>query len=632
MDFGVSTEQKNKHMKRSIIPAFFLVMKAARYFIVGTIIIFSSTHLSGQILQQVQVMYKPKNSNREIPVQAVLHNDKFIIQGDIVIGDTSKYQLKQGIYKHKLPSRMARVMDDPDYKWKNNKVPYFIPVATSPSLRDSIMRAIQIIEDNTNVDFVVKTNGYADYVAIIEDNSIAGAGLAEIGRIGGKQHVWLKSNVSPGVIVHEFLHTLGFLHEHTRSDRDEWINIDWSNISPDQKYNFYIDPSRWYEIFPDVVNIGEYDCSSIMHYSQFAFAIDRSRPVITCKQCGICPNSSFGNLSGLSYWDIYGINYVYPAFQREDIDFVYGKGWNVTSHPRMCGDINGDGKDDIVAFGAENVFYLLSNGSGFNSSVKSSLRDFCNYQGWQPARHTRTLGDVNGDGKKDIVGFGTDDVVVSLFGNSDFTAPYKASGHFAWNDGYNPEKHVRLLGDVNGDGRDDIVAFGTDDVFVSYSEGRLFSSPVRVRSDFAYNDGWRTGKHERMLADVNGDGKADIVAFGTDDVFVLLSTGTGFANPVKAHKDFCYNDGWTKDKTHRILADVNGDGRDDIIGFGKTDILVALSNGSTFGKAQKAYAKDFCYANNWRTGRHVRLAGDYTGDGEADLVLFGTDEVFLVTH
>ena len=46
--------------------------------------------------------------------------------------------------------------------------------------------------------------------------------------------------------------------------------------------------------------------------------------------------------------------------------------------------------------------------------------------------------------------------------------------------------------------------------------------------DFGYNQGWRNEKGLRMMADVNDDGKADIVAFGNNGVSVAISNGSDF--------------------------------------------------------------------------------------------------------
>lgn len=164
----------------------------------------------------------------------------------------------------------------------------------------------------------------------------------------------------------------------------------------------------------------------------------------------------------------------------------------------------------------------------------------------------------------------------------------------------NPKKYPRMMADVNGDGMADIVGFNENDVIVSLSKGNAFSGATTWSANMGYIDGYNEFYEggvnnpltndpdlypsitSRMLADVNGDGMADLLAFDKNRVHVELSTGKSFSNSNNTwHTGYCYNATWDHIvKYPRMTGDFNGDGRADIIGFGETEYAVSFSNNS----------------------------------------------------
>ncbi|XP_045897224.1 meprin A subunit beta-like, partial [Micropterus dolomieu] len=81
---------------------------------------------------------------------------------------------------------------------------------------------------------------------------------------------------SLGTVEHEFLHALGFWHEQSRADRDDYVNIIWDHIKPGKDNNF--------ESHDDTVSSAlgvPYDYSSVMHYGKTYFSIDSEPTIVT---------------------------------------------------------------------------------------------------------------------------------------------------------------------------------------------------------------------------------------------------------------------------------------------------------------------------------------------------------------
>ena len=328
----------------------------------------------------------------------------------------------------------------------------------------------------------------------------------------------------------------------------------------------------------------------------------------------------------------------FQAAQMVIGNFGYNAGgWRVEQHPRFLADLTGDGRADIVGFGNAGVWVSLNNGNGSFQAAQKVIGNFgFNAGGWRVDRHPRFLADLTGDGRADIVGFGNAGVWASLNnGNGTFQSAQMVIGNFGYDaGGWRVEQHPRFLADLTGDGRADIVGFGDAGVWVSLNNGNgTFQAPQMVVGNFGYSaGGWRVGQHPRFLADLTGDGRADIIGFGGGGVWVSLNNGNGtFQAPKMVVGNFGYNaGGWRVDMHPRFVADLTGDGRSDIVGFGNAGVWVSLNNGDGTFQAPQMVVGNFGYdAGGWRVDRHPRYLADLTGDRRADIVGFGEAGVWV---
>jgi len=71
------------------------------------------------------------------------------------------------------------------------------------------------------------------------------------------------------------LHTIGFYHEQSRPDRDDYVTVVWEKIEPGKEHNF----NKYSEEVVDTMGT-PYDYGSVLHYSGFGFSIDGNATII----------------------------------------------------------------------------------------------------------------------------------------------------------------------------------------------------------------------------------------------------------------------------------------------------------------------------------------------------------------
>jgi hypothetical protein len=299
-------------------------------------------------------------------------------------------------------------------------------------------------------------------------------------------------------------------------------------------------------------------------------------------------------------------------------------------------DVDGDGKADIVSFRDSGLYVGLSNGTtAFDVSQWSTDFGHTNEDGQSCDWRGRWLADEDGDGKRDAIGVC---VLRGVDGTIQFKGIYVAKGdpadekfapaQNAYPDPANFQGKAPIFetADVDGDGKADIVAFCDNNVYVAWSQGSLYSAFKEVLHDFG-----KGTYRARTTGDVNGDGKADIVGIYEYGAAVALGGSADDAWPLYSISVDTAD--WLDANSVTKIADVNGDGMADIVNFANGGVWFALSD-SGGGKSPKfhhpqLWVTDFSAKQNWERLSEPRLLADINADGRPDIVGFKSDGIYV---
>lgn len=189
---------------------------------------------------------------------------KAFYQGDIVLG--SVLEMKAKVSQMASRGATAAANSYRDFFWPGNIIPYKIEAGVSVA---AVTQALADLSARSGLTFVTRTT-QIDYISYVSTTDPDRCGFSSVGKVGGRQEVSINTSANTNcqtdkVIQHETLHALGFWHEQSRPDRDNFIRILWSNVE--------LGFDSQFDKLPTLADgLGDYDFGSVMHYSRKAFS------------------------------------------------------------------------------------------------------------------------------------------------------------------------------------------------------------------------------------------------------------------------------------------------------------------------------------------------------------------------
>ncbi|XP_068090837.1 meprin A subunit beta-like [Hyperolius riggenbachi] len=212
------------------------------------------------------------------------------------------------------------------YRWPI-PVPYYLEDSLEINTKALVLKAFERYRLKTCIDFK-PWEGEPNYISVFKESGC----WSYIGNLRrGKQQLSLGTNCDRiATIQHEFLHSLGFWHEQSRADRDDYVIIVWDRIQNGTQNNF----NTYNDSRSNALNV-PYDYTSVMHYSKTAFQIGSDPTIVTRIEAF---SDVIGQRMDFSDYDLEKLNRLYNCTNfisfMDTCDFEYNN---------ICGMIQGTG-------------------------------------------------------------------------------------------------------------------------------------------------------------------------------------------------------------------------------------------------------------------------------------------------
>jgi hypothetical protein len=313
-----------------------------------------------------------------------------------------------------------------------------------------------------------------------------------------------------------------------------------------------------------------------------------------------------------------------------------GDGGGVQKYRALVGDVDGDGRDDVIYVGQDwsgaglNVRTKLSNGDGTWTEKSQVLGD-----PWYVHSTPTLIGDFNGDGCADLAfahqkleGWALNGGLVIRTKLSNCNGTWKSVEQYL-GDGSGVHDYPTLVGDVNGDGRDDLIFVGQN----------WSGTGLNIRTKLATGTGTWTAKSQVLgdpsyvqlfpthVGDFNNDGRADLAfayqkpgAWGLPIGGLVIETKLSNGNGTWASAEQYLGDEPSAQIYPTVVGDFDGDHRTDLAFVMRDANSRGLTAHIKLAKGDSTWKSiESVFGDGERAHEFPTIVGDLDGNGRDDL-------------
>jgi len=268
-------------------------------------------------------------------------------------------------------------------------------------------------------------------------------------------------------------------------------------------------------------------------------------------------------------------------------------------------DLDGDGRPDIVIANSDNSITVYHNTSvGGNLSFTGAG----NYPVGATGSYSVIAGDIDGDGKPDLAVVATNSNIVTLYRNTSAPGAISLQNAGTVTTGSGP--FAAALGDLNGDGKQDLAVVNANDFTVTVFRNTSTTGVISFGDSLTYNIRPSAPKGV-VITDIDGDGKPDVAVLNSTPQYV---SGTNYYSVI-GYKNTSANGG--KISLQPGVNFTAGNGIDgivmaDITGDGLPDIVTSNQNDNTFSVMP-----------NWTKAPHIHSFSPLRGGVGTQLTIKG---------